>query len=495
MTNPDPQQQQMIRDAMKAIAERKQGRSKLVYNKEKRTIEAVSDNSQNPRALNITAEDADMFAVATLSSEWLREQWPHIQRDRLTRARFNSWDNGDAYTQVDLGPQSASTIVQGAILLDDHGDTGNDEELRIVLVKDESSPPKAHLFQAPDGGAYKLTASRRIDGEREEPLDVSLVEVQPALANRRLAILETDLLRDKSVLCIGLGTGGAHAAIELAKCGVGNFTLVDRDRLSVGNVVRHAGGISQVGRYKVNVIRDLILEKNPDAHVTAIPAQVTFETKDQMKELIAKASVVLCGTDNRPSKLLINKLCVDAAVVAIYGGAFRRAYGGQVLRVRPHQSPCHECFVDAMPDESSDSEISTPADAAEIAYSDRPVAVEPGLSLDVLPIANMVAKLALVELVSDTSSSLKILRRDFDAPWYLWLNRAEPGTQYANWPPLSESSDEMTIHRWYGIYFDREPGCPVCGGFLTVVASAHGLDLASLGKVPSAPAGIKKPWS
>lgn len=148
-----------------------------------------------------------------------------------------------------------------------------------------------------------------------------------------------------------------------------------------------------------------------------------------------------------------------------------------------------------MPDESSDSEISTPADAAEIAYSDRPVAVEPGLSLDVLPIANMVAKLALVELVSDTSSSLKILRRDFDAPWYLWLNRAEPGTQYANWPPLSESSDEMTIHRWYGIYFDREPGCPVCGGFLTVVASAHGLDLASLGKVPSAPAGIKKPWS
>ncbi len=60
MTNPDPQQQQMIRDAMKAIAERKPGRSKLVYNKEKRTIEAVADNAQNPRALNITAEDADM---------------------------------------------------------------------------------------------------------------------------------------------------------------------------------------------------------------------------------------------------------------------------------------------------------------------------------------------------------------------------------------------------------------------------------------------------
>lgn len=151
MTNPDPQQQQMIRDAMKAIAERKQGRSKLVYNKEKRTIEAVSDNSQNPRALNITAEDADMFAVATVSSEWLRKHWPHIRRDRLAHARFNSWDNGDAYSQVDLGPQSASTTVQAAILLGDRGDTGNDDELRIVLVKEESSAPKAYLFQAPDG--------------------------------------------------------------------------------------------------------------------------------------------------------------------------------------------------------------------------------------------------------------------------------------------------------------------------------------------------------
>jgi molybdopterin/thiamine biosynthesis adenylyltransferase len=379
-------------------------------------------------------------------------------------------------------------------VLDEHTPAANGKQLCIVLSMDNSANPQAAGFIAPDGGIFKASAWKRV-GSAEEPVEISLVEVQPALATGRAAILETDLLRDKSVLCIGLGTGGAHSAIELAKCGVGKFTLVDRDRLSVGNVVRHPGGVSQVGRYKVNVLRDLIREKNPDARVEVLPEQVTFATQDRIKELIAQANVVICGTDNRPSKLLINKLCVDANVVAIYGGAFRRAYGGQVLRVRPRQSPCHECFVDVMPEESSDLEISTAVDAAEIAYSDRPVAVEPGLSLDVLPIANMVAKLALLELVSDTSSSLKMLQRDFDAPWYLWLNRPEPGTQYANWPPLSESSDEMTINRWYGIYFDREPGCPVCGGFFSVVASAHGLDLDSLGMIPSAPAGNKKPWS
>jgi len=494
MTNPDPQQQQMIREAMKAIAERRPGRTKLVYNKAKRTIEAVSESAQTPRALNITAEDADMFGVATLSSQWLRDHWADLKRDRFVYARFNSWDDGDAFTHVDLGPASGPTVVDGSIVLGDSFVQPNRGELRVVLTADESATPELGGFNSPDGGSFKVSAWRK-NGTAEEPVRTSLAEVEPALAKRRAAILETDLLREKSVLCIGLGTGGAHVAVELAKCGVGNFTLVDRDRLTVGNVVRHPGGVSQVGRYKVNVLRDLIREKNPDAHVGPVPEQVTFKTEERIKELIGKANIVICSTDNRPSKLLINKLCVDANVPAIYGGAFRRAYGGQVLRVRPRQSPCHQCFVQAMPDGAADVEVSTPSDAAEIAYSDRPVPVEPGLSVDVLPIANMVAKLALLELVSDTPSSLKILRRDFDAPWYLWLNRPEPGTQYASWPPLSESSDEMTINRWYGIYFDREPGCPVCGTFLTVVAAAHGLDLNSLGTIPSAPPESKKPWS
>ena len=63
----DPQKQ-MIREAMKSIAERKPGRTKLVYDKTKRTIVAVAEGTQAPRALNITADDADMFAVMTLSS-------------------------------------------------------------------------------------------------------------------------------------------------------------------------------------------------------------------------------------------------------------------------------------------------------------------------------------------------------------------------------------------------------------------------------------------
>jgi molybdopterin/thiamine biosynthesis adenylyltransferase len=485
MSTNDPQQQ-MIRDAMQAIAQRKPGKTKLVYDKTKRTIVAVAEGTQVPRALNITADDADMFAVATLSSAWLRQQWPHILRDGTVPCSLSAWDDGDALTQCELGSQPSRATVTGTIVLAGREPSSAQNVFRALLNPIEKAGANTSEFVAPDGSAYRATAFRAVNGA-DEAISVAFADVQPELETRRSGVLETTILADKSVLCIGLGTGGAHAALELAKCGVGSFTLVDRDRLSVGNVVRHPGGISQVGRFKVNVIRDLIHEKNPDAKVAVYPRDLTYENVEELGHLIAQADVVICGTDNRTSKLLVNRLCIEANIPAVYGGAFRRAYGGQVLRVRPKASPCHQCFVAAMPEEASNVEVSSASDAADIAYSDQPVAVEPGLSLDVLPIANMVAKLALSELLKNKPSTLRILDRDYDAPWYLWLNRPEAGTPYADWPPLSESSDEMTINRWYGIYFDRDEDCPICGNFISSLAANYGLNLGNVDTLPAAP--------
>lgn len=475
MTN-TPNQSQLIREAMQAIATRKPGRSKLVYDKTKRTIVAVTEGAQAVQALNITADDADMFGVVTLSSEWIRENWAKLQSDGQLAVSFSAWDNRDALTQAELCVHESASTVTGALRL---SQAPQHDELAILLERIEKSSAGEAVFVAPDGATYRGAAQSNgvLDAANTE---IVFADVEPQLALRRSGILETDILKEKTVLCIGLGTGGAHIAIELAKCGVGRFLLVDRDRLTVGNVVRHPGGISQVGRSKVHVMRDLIREKNPKARVEVLAADVGYENRDAVATLIAEADLVICGTDNRQSKLLINELCIGANVPALYGGAFRRAFGGQILRVRPKQSPCHQCFVAAMPEEASDIEVSSAGDADEIAYSDRPVAVEPGLSLDVLPIATQMAKLALLELIADKSSTLNALRRDFDAPWYLWLNRPEPGTQYADLPPLSESSDEMTINRWYGIYFDRDEACPVCGDFVAALAGSYGLNPSDL---------------
>lgn len=480
MSNGD--QRSMIRDAMQAIAQRKPGKSRLVYDKTKRTIIAVSEGVSTPKALNITADDADMFGVVTLSSGWLREKWPHLTTAGSLPVDFSSWDDGDALTQLELciqgsGTQAPATLVFG------QQQASPGEGMVISIIPTDKPAHRSDVFVSPDNVAYRaeLMEAGKPAGDRRE---VVFADIEPQLDLRRAGILETTILKDRTVLCIGLGTGGAHVAVELAKSGVGHFILVDRDRLSVGNVVRHPGGISQVGRAKVKVTRDLILEKNPNAQVDIHAVDVSFDNREMIAGLVQAADLVVCGTDNRQSKLLINELCVSANKPAVYGGAFRRAYGGQILRVRPKESPCQQCFVSALPEEASDVEVSSRDDADAIAYSDRPVAVEPGLSLDVLPIATQLAKLALLELLADKSSTLNVLKRDFDAPWYLWLNRPEPGTQYAEMPPLSESRDEMTINRWYGIYFERDEQCPVCGDFLSGFAAAYGIDPSQLPALP-----------
>jgi len=68
-----------------------------------------------------------------------------------------------------------------------------------------------------------------------------------------------------------------------------------------------------------------------------------------------------------------------------------------------------------MPDKEADQEISSRENAETIAYSDRPVPIEPGLSLDVAPIGIMAAKLALQELIKDKKSDLHMLDKDLDA--------------------------------------------------------------------------------
>ena len=316
---------------------------------------------------------------------------------------------------------------------------------------------------------------------------MSVPRLSSSLNSRRAGLLETDVLAHRSICVIGLGTGGIHIALELAKTGVGKFSLVDEDRLEVGNVSRHHAGLSFVGRRKVHAARDLLLENNPKAIVDIYPFHADAQHQDTLRRIIDDSDLVICATDNRPSKLFVNALCVQSARPAIFGGAFRRAYGGQILRVRPHDTACYHCFVLTMPDTEADQEVSSEEDALAIAYSDQPVPVEPGLSLDVAPISIMAAKLALQELIRNEESSLHVLDRDLEAGWYLWINRPEPGTKYASWPPLSESTDEMTVLRWYGIYLDIDPGCPTCGDFEKALKEQYGIEGGTVGLPESRP--------
>jgi hypothetical protein len=152
------------------------------------------------------------------------------------------------------GTQAPATLVFGQ-------QEGHPAEGMVIAIVPTDKPThRTDVFVSPDNIAYRAEVVEPGDPAKDRR-EVVFADIEPQLDLRRAGILETTILKDRIVLCIGLGTGGAHVAVELAKSGVGHFMLVDRDRLSVGNVVRHPGGISQVGRAKVNVTRDLILEK------------------------------------------------------------------------------------------------------------------------------------------------------------------------------------------------------------------------------------------
>src|SRR5580693_2316084 len=185
----DPQQQQMIQDAMKAIAQRRPGRTKLVYDKTERTIVAVAEGAQSARALNITADDADMFAVVTLSSRWLSDRWPLISRDRAIPIRLSSWDDGDALTQYDLGVQPSPSDIEGMVILGEGTSPPDGIQLNIVRTDDVPAADPSR-FVAPNGEVHRALGWRHINGHAAQ-IEVAFVDVQPALASRRAGILET----------------------------------------------------------------------------------------------------------------------------------------------------------------------------------------------------------------------------------------------------------------------------------------------------------------
>lgn len=306
---------------------------------------------------------------------------------------------------------------------------------------------------------------------------VQAVPVESELHSRTRGLLETDVLSDASVFQAGGGSGGAPILIEMAKSGVGHIGIMDHDRLEVGNIVRHVAGLRDVGRYKTRFLAEAIRDKNPYADVQTWEEKVCWENEDLIRRIARKVGLGICAVDDPMAIVVMNKIFVEENKPLIIAGAFRRAYGGQILVVKPRVTPCYECFRRSLPEKALDREISSAEQAERIAYSDRPVHIEPGLSNDIAPISMMAVKLALQELLKDKPTTLRSLDEDLVAPWYLWLNRREPGTDYENLEPLEFNLNGLHILGWCGIDLRRYPDCPCCGDFVGEAAREEGFEI------------------
>jgi molybdopterin-synthase adenylyltransferase len=296
--------------------------------------------------------------------------------------------------------------------------------------------------------------------------DVHTIPGKEELYSRSKGLLETAVLANKKVLIIGLGSFGSHIAVELAKAGVGMFTLVDFDRIELSNVTRHVCGVNELGRLKTYAMKDAILLKNPFAVVSTVEADINCDV-DLLHSLIQDADITICVTDNNRSRFNINMLAVELDKVVLFGRAITRAEAGDVFRLNGNKGPCYCCLVgnDALSQSLGSEEISSRKQADELlpaytAEEDKEAVVQVGLSSDIFPICNLLVKLALVELSKNSQSGLSDLGNELSYDSYLWVNRRE--RQYTNWNPFNQSENKPTILKWYGVRVPKAVGCMGC---------------------------------
>ena len=299
--------------------------------------------------------------------------------------------------------------------------------------------------------------------------ELMLIPSAENMFSRSKGILEVDVLRDKRVMIVGLGSFGSQIAIELAKAGVGSFSLMDFDRVELHNLSRHTATVGDLGRLKTNVIEEAIHGKNPYARVEKFPVNIN-EDLPLLYDEVGKADLVICATDNNTSRFNLSKALVEKGKVGIFGRAITRAEGGDVFRYRPG-GPCYCCLVGegGLQEEEISDVASARRDgriAAYVSPEDAEAMVQVGLSSDIEPICNMMVKLALVELSRGRESGISSLEGELVYDYYMWANRRE--RHYASWKPMPSAGGMPTILRWYGARIAKEESCPICSGSVSL---------------------------
>ncbi len=152
-------------------------------------------------------------------------------------------------------------------------------------------------------------------------------------------------LKAASVLCIGAGGLGSPAALYLAAAGVGRLGIVDFDAVDFSNLHRQIlHGTPDVGRPKLQSARERLAAINPEIQIDTY--ETTLTSKNAL-DLFRDYDVILDGTDNFPTRYLVNDACVLLKKPNAYGSIFR--FEGQASVFGAPGGPCYRCLYPEPP--------------------------------------------------------------------------------------------------------------------------------------------------
>jgi sulfur-carrier protein adenylyltransferase/sulfurtransferase len=152
-------------------------------------------------------------------------------------------------------------------------------------------------------------------------------------------------LLEAKVLLLGAGGLGSPAALYLAAAGVGTLGIVDMDVVDASNLQRQIlHNIERVGERKVDSAKKTLTALNPDVNV------VTYDVRfgaDNILEILDGYDVVVDGTDNFPTRYLLNDASLLKRIPVVHGSIFR--FEGQVTVFDPYNGPCYRCLLPEPP--------------------------------------------------------------------------------------------------------------------------------------------------
>jgi adenylyltransferase/sulfurtransferase len=232
----------------------------------------------------------------------------------------------------------------------------NDEDIRHVdgpntPVKDGDT---VLIVPSIAGGVAQIDNLRSV----EEPQVNNLRHDElPMLSNEEVARYSRHLimpevgmtgqrkLKAASVLMIGTGGLGAPLGMYLAAAGVGRLGVVDFDVVDASNLQRQIiHGTKDVGRPKVSSAKDRLQDINPHVEIETHETKVTSENA---LRLFVNYDVIVDGTDNFPTRYLVNDACVLTRKPNVYGSIFR--FEGQASVFWAERGPCYRCLYPEPP--------------------------------------------------------------------------------------------------------------------------------------------------
>jgi sulfur-carrier protein adenylyltransferase/sulfurtransferase len=152
-------------------------------------------------------------------------------------------------------------------------------------------------------------------------------------------------LLDSKVLLLGAGGLGSPAALYLAAAGVGTLGIIDMDVVDASNLQRQIlHNMDRIGERKVDSAKKTLTALNPDVNV------VTYDVRlgaDNVLDIIDGYDLIVDGTDNFPTRYLVNDAALLKRIPVVHGSIFR--FEGQATVFAPYEGPCYRCLIPEPP--------------------------------------------------------------------------------------------------------------------------------------------------